>query len=407
MSGPTRAGRLRLLVAAVVVPALAACQPLTPGTTEAPAPGAVEQQLAGGVAPELGAFEPGGVAPAAPKGSGASEPEQESAGGVALHEPADVEEPRDAAATDIQVSHVDGSGTPAAGASAAGAPVAGPLAGDTLYGPNAGAAEASARLQGSNPADAALLAEMAGVPTATWLGAWVPDVTSAVRQRVAEAQAQGAVPVFVAYNAPNLDCGGHSASNGGAQSVAGYESWIRAVAAGIGDAEAVVVVEPDTLALLCGEADERLRVVRSAVTVLEAHPRTHTYIDAGHANWIDAGTMAQRLLAAGIEDADGFALNVSNFEGTEGNVSYGSALSALAGGAHFVVDTSRNGNGPGDDWCNPTGRALGQETTTHTGNPLVDAFIWVKTPGESDGTCNGGPPAGRFWPEYALGLARG
>lgn len=402
-----RAGRLRLLAAAVVVPALAACQPLAPGTVEPPPIGAVEQELEVGAAPAPGSPEPGGVAPGAPDSSGASTPEQGSAGAAAPNHPVDVEKPLGAAATDVQVPAVAGSGPPVAGASAARAPVAGPLAGDTLYGPNAGAAEASARLRASNPADAALLAGMAGVPTATWLGAWVPDVTSAVRQRVAEARAAGAVPVFVVYNAPNLDCGGHSAANGGTRSVAGYESWIRAVAAGIGDAEAVVVVEPDTLALFCGDADERLRVIRSAVTALEAHPRTHTYIDAGHANWIDAGTMAQRLLAAGIEDADGFALNVSNFEATEDNVSYGSALSALVGGAHFVVDTSRNGNGPGDDWCNPTGRALGQESTTHTGNPLVDAFIWVKTPGESDGTCNGGPPAGRFWPEYALGLARG
>jgi endoglucanase len=30
----------------------------------------------------------------------------------------------------------------------------------------------------------------------------------------------------------------------------------------------------------------------------------------------------------------------------------------------------------------------------------------VKPPGESDGECNGGPAAGRWWPEYALGLAQ-
>ena len=36
----------------------------------------------------------------------------------------------------------------------------------------------------------------------------------------------------------------------------------------------------------------------------------------------------------------------------------------------------------------------------------MDAYLWVKTPGESDGTCNGGPRAGQWWPEYALGLSR-
>ena len=39
--------------------------------------------------------------------------------------------------------------------------------------------------------------------------------------------------------------------------------------------------------------------------------------------------------------------------------------------------------------------------------PLVDAFLWIKTPGESDGTCSGGPAAGKWWGEYALGSCRG
>jgi endoglucanase len=69
---------------------------------------------------------------------------------------------------------------------------------------------------------------------------------------------------------------------------------------------------------------------------------------------------------------------------------------------HFVIDTSRNGNGPyGNEWCNPPGRALGIPPTTDTGEELCDAFLWIKVPGESDGTGNGGPRAGKFWPEYA------
>ena len=40
------------------------------------------------------------------------------------------------------------------------------------------------------------------------------------------------------------------------------------------------------------------------------------------------------------------------------------------------------------------------------GHPLADAFLWVKTPGESDGTCNGGPRAGEWWADYALELSR-
>ncbi|MGH7487297.1 MAG: glycoside hydrolase family 6 protein, partial [bacterium] len=58
-----------------------------------------------------------------------------------------------------------------------------------------------------------------------------------------------------------------------------------------------------------------------------------------------------------------------------------------------------------DEWCNPAGRGLGSRPTTNTADPLVDAYLWIKSPGESDGACNGAPPAGEWWADYALGLA--
>ena len=65
---------------------------------------------------------------------------------------------------------------------------------------------------------------------------------------------------------------------------------------------------------------------------------------------------------------------------------------------YFVIDTSRNGNGPlGNEWCNPPGRALGKEPTCNTEQEHCDAFLWVKIPGESDGKKNKGPKAGKFW----------
>ena len=57
-------------------------------------------------------------------------------------------------------------------------------------------------------------------------------------------------------------------------------------------------------------------------------------------------------------------------------------------------------------WCNPRGQALGVAPTTNTGHPLVDAFLWIKQPGESDGTCQGGPQAGSWWNEIAVELSR-
>ncbi|MFI5427363.1 glycoside hydrolase family 6 protein [Aeromicrobium sp. UC242_57] len=69
-----------------------------------------------------------------------------------------------------------------------------------------------------------------------------------------------------------------------------------------------------------------------------------------------------------------------------------------------VIDTSRNGAGSNGEWCNPSGRALGPEPQAGTAGSL-DAYLWIKPPGESDGECGGGPPAGEFWTERALELA--
>jgi endoglucanase len=157
------------------------------------------------------------------------------------------------------------------------------------------------------------------------------------------------------------------------------------------------------------------------------------------------------MLRGGIERATGFFLNVSNYQSTASSVEYGTRLSKClwfrqhTGAAscsdadlgtvnvnplfltHFGVDTSRNGQGPWTApagvysdpqvWCNPPGRGLGARPTTRTNNSLVDAYLWVKRPGESDGGCTRGTPgpqdpeygavdpgAGRWWPEYALGL---
>ena len=46
-------------------------------------------------------------------------------------------------------------------------------------------------------------------------------------------------------------------------------------------------------------------------------------------------------------------------------------------------------------WCNPPDRGLGVRPTTRTGNPLVDAYLWIKIPGESDGQCDRGTGGGK------------
>lgn len=315
--------------------------------------------------------------------------------------------------------------------------------------------------------DAALLTRMVATPQAVWLTDGTPaQVEQQTRTTMAEAALERAVPVLVAYDIPGRDCSQYSA--GGALDQADYESWISAVAAGIGSAHAVVLLEPDALGNLpsnCGlpattypfTDAERVAELGYAVTALEQDSATSVYLDGTHSAWQSVGTITQRLLEAGVRDAQGFYLNVSNYQPTDELIDYGTWISdciamvtdpanwsygqpgncasqyypatpgdfstwdlstqwyaqnmgdAVAS-THYVIDTSRNGRGdnamtgygsaPYDqpasvlsalasgNWCNPPGAGLGRTPSADTGVPLLDAYLWAKTPGQSDGQCD-------------------
>jgi endoglucanase len=355
-------------------------------------------------------------------------------------------------------------------------------------------------------ADAELIEALVETPQAVWFTKGTPDeVTRSVESTVR--RAKGTVPVLVVYNLPFRDCAQFSA--GGATDSAEYLAWIDGFAAGIGDAEAIVILEPDGLGIIpwykqfrgtsseaagyewcqpaeaseASAANERFAMLNAAVDVLKAQPNVSVYLDGTHSAWLGAGDAAHRLVQAGVERADGFYLNVSNYRLTEHLLKYGTWISkCVAFGSnpaswglghfdwcasqyypanpndfstwsltdqwytdnvenqtwwysasvlkHFVIDTSRNGQGPWtppagypdpQDWCNPPDRGVGLRPTLDTGNPLVDAYLWVKIPGESDGECTRGlgptgtedpewdqidPAAGQWFPDMALQLAR-
>jgi endoglucanase len=298
----------------------------------------------------------------------------------------------------------------------AGAPttVGNPFAGAKLYvDPASNAAREAARLRTADPAGAAAFDKIAGVAQADWFGDWNPTSTLAttVFARVSKITQAGALPVLVAYNIPQRDCNGYS--GGGAASPQAYRDWIGELAAGIGARKAVVILEPDALPMLSclspADQQRRLSLLREAVAILAAKAAVAVYLDAGHASWIPAATMAARLAAAGVAAARGFSLNVSNYGWTADQFSYGRKIASAVGWKSFVVDTSRNGLGPATGtpaWCNASGRALGARPGEPTHDRLVDSFLWVKPPGESDGSCRPGEPAaGTWWPAYARGLA--
>ena len=287
-----------------------------------------------------------------------------------------------------------------------------PIAGATLWvNPNSDATATANAWRASRPTDAAQMDKVAAGAQSQWFGEWSGDIFSAVTSAANTVASSGSVPVFVAYNIPQRDCGGLSA--GGVGSSDAYKSWIAAFANALVGRKAVVVLEPDALTQMdcLSTADQatRMGLIQYAISVLKAASgKVVVYLDGGHSAWLSASDQAARLTRANVAAADGFALNVSNFQYTPNLIAYGKSVSALIGGKHFVIDTSRNGLGPTADnqWCNPAGRALGARPTTATGDLLVDAYLWIKSPGESDGACNGAPAAGVWWADYALGLAQ-
>jgi endoglucanase len=296
-----------------------------------------------------------------------------------------------------------------AGAGAAQNPFAGVK---TYHAPYTSADQARRRLENADSPDAPAVAKIADQPQARWFGNWSPDIKTVVTNYVNAADREGQLALMVAYNIPNRDCGQYS--KGGAGDPETYKKWIRDFAEGIGDRRAVVVLEPDALPQLTEclsppDQQKRVELIRDAVTVLSALPRTAVYIDAGNSGWVPAADIAERLKRAGISGARGFSLNVSNYMADLELIDYGKqVIAALGAPTHFIIDTSRNGNGPTADkaWCNPRGRALGRPPTSETGEPALDAFVWVKNPGESDGECEGGPAAGQWFEERALEMAK-
>ncbi|KAL4781029.1 1, 4-beta cellobiohydrolase [Aspergillus varians] len=238
--------------------------------------------------------------------------------------------------------------------------------------------------------------------------------------------------IFVVYNLPDRDCaalasnGELAIADGGVDKYKEYIDSIRENIVEYSDTNIILVIEPDSLANLvtnldvekCANAqDAYLECTNYAITQLDL-PNVSMYLDAGHAGWLgwpaNIGPAAE-LYAGVYQNASspstlrGLATNVANYNAfsidtcpsytSENDIcdeqSYinnlAPELSAAGWDAHFVVDTGRNGKQPTGqiewgDWCNAKGTGFGVRPTTDTGDDLVDAFVWIKPGGESDGT---------------------
>lgn len=185
-------------------------------------------------------------------------------------------------------------------------------------------------------------------------------------------------------------------------------------------------------------------------------PKVTLYIDAAHGGWLGWENNLEAFMTV-LKDMDmplasvrGFSTNVANYQPlgkmcpwapdqgyrngyclqgkhaddeccsdpcklesqwNPGNneLNYAQALTKAAQGslgfdAKVVIDTGRNGVGDMrqdcSNWCNPRGAGAGRASTTETADSsLIDAYFWLKTPGESDGCSQelpGGGQCARF-----------
>jgi endoglucanase len=199
-----------------------------------------------------------------------------------------------------------------------------------------------------------------------------------------------------------------------------FERRVDAVARATANRPAVYLVEMDGIgSSRCIQKIGSLGIwetdLRYETSKLASLPHTVVYMEAGYSDGNPVGYTAKVLNAAGVRHVQGFWTNDTHLNWTIDEINWGEKISRKTHGAHFVINTAQNGNGPlrnphpttqgNTNHCNPPGRALGPPPTTNTGYPNVDAFLWSSPPGNSGGSCNGGPPAGTFFTARAIQLA--
>jgi hypothetical protein len=267
------------------------------------------------------------------------------------------------------------------------------------------------------------------------------QMQSLVHSYIAQVQDQGnnvLVPMALFRQFPN-----HESNKGDPwtqQMQTDYKHWYDGVAAGLGNARALIVLEPD-LAVIMKDAwrpDIRERLVAYAArTLTNADPNAVIYIEAGAADWLTVSVAAKLLQKSGVANVRGFALNGTHYTTTASNIRHGKQIvTKLASmgipGKHFIIDTSDNGHGftfaqyrkrhPGSDVTNPiVCRTRSQQVCETLGIPptwkvglakwhlpaavaatarkLVDGYLWYNRPWLDHN-------AGAFKMDRALPLAR-
>ncbi|MDN5895709.1 MAG: glycoside hydrolase family 6 protein [Nocardioides sp.] len=202
-----------------------------------------------------------------------------------------------------------------------------------------------------------LLARIALRPKAKWYGSWVGNgaIKKKVREYVANSQ-DGNPEALVQLTVFRMVPWEHAACKR-LPTVAekrSYRGWIRQFAAGVGDAHAAIILQPDGPFALCAPGGSRVpsNLIRYAAQRFSTLPNASVYIDAGTADWPknDPAASARILRRAGVELVRGFALNSTHYVPVGWDINFGSQiireLEAVGiHGKHLVINTSSNGRG--------------------------------------------------------------
>jgi cellulase len=267
--------------------------------------------------------------------------------------------------------------------------------------------------------------QIAATPTAEWFEGVKAFDDSTLKRLIEGAKAQQKTPIITLYGIPYRDCGSYS--TGGHKTAASYKAWIDRTSAIIGKTPIIVIVEPDAhnFCLKKGwkyndakykERAELLTYVGKTFT--DNNPNALLYLHIGGTE-LKQEEAAQAVIDGGIRYMRGFVTNVADHRGTPRAEKWSEEFVQTLqkknlGTKYYVIDTSRNGiDSPKQTnkayyySCNNFNAALGVRPTTKTSAPHADAYLWIKHPGLSDGTCaNGDPEAGSWYPAVAKSLVQ-
>jgi cellulose 1,4-beta-cellobiosidase len=324
-----------------------------------------------------------------------------------------------------------------------------------------------------HPSEAEAIRKVKQYPTALWIDniEHIANLPVWMEAQKAQQAANGmpTLSVVVVYDLPNRDCAAKASAGELKASENGLDRYknefinpIAAILKKYPDQPIVILLEPDSLPNLatninlpaCQEARPAyMEGVAYAIRTLNM-PNVSIYLDIAHSGWLGwdgnrekAAKIYKQVLkmAGGVDTIRGFATNTSNFthlSNRDGAVleptnpcpnelTYVKKMAVTLAdhgikNKGFLIDTARNGKGGirrvWGHWCNIKGAGLGERPQASPA-PFVDAYFWMKPPGESDGVADstqprydpecgsnesakGAPQAGQWFESYFLDLVR-